>query len=940
MAPDVTALDEIVVVGYGTQQKVNLTGAVSSVTSDELVNRPAVGTMDAMQGTMSGTVITRSSGSLGEEKFNIQIRGLTSVNANPALVLIDGIEGDISDVRPEDIESISVLKDAASSAIFGAKAAGGVVMVTTKKGKSGKTMIEYNAYYSMSKVGRVGERISSSRKAAEMRNEADINAGKSASVSDEDLDRLSDPNFLWRPLPSSPNKFQFFGDYDYVEQVSTEYTPMQSHNVAISGGTDNVTYRLSGTYYKNDGMLKIGPDSNTKYTGRLNLDMRINKYIHLSNVFSYARNEIEKPVKNLEGQYGFLYYMYTYAGATPLYDPNGNIAIGEKIGSFDTRIKFYDFANEAGITKTSGNNMRLNSVLTIDNLVKGLKFRLIGAVDANYVNVFKNRNRIYKYGIDESIIGTLAGSQAVYKENRNDAFKEFQFIADYDLKINDHSITALGGYSAQEYRYSMFYGDSRILMNGNLPSFNWGDQDYINIGDEIRTNAFQSLFGRIAYNYKGRYLLETNFRYDGSSKLSPDNRYKFFPSASAGWRISEESWFNPAFINEFKIRGSWGQLGNAGVLGDYDYIALLQRNDNFLMGYRSDAGRQRSYVYQNTLASGDISWEIIQSSNIGLDLALFDNKFSFSFDYFEKRNKNMLARVEYPSVIGLGVPNQNAGEMKTWGWETTLGWRESKENFSYYVNANLSDAQNELIDYLGATVIREGNNPLLVGHPVNSIYGYKTGDRFFQTQEEVDAWAFQDNRTGPGDVKYLDLNGDGVISAGDQSEENPGDLSYLGNTAPRFTFGLQSGVSWKSLDFSLFLQGVGSRVFLMNTRALMPFDRPWFGPQKHHEDYWTPENPDAFWPRLYTKGGFNYKASEKWIQNAAYLRIKDIQLGYTLPRAVGSKIGIQRLRVYVSGRDIWETTKTLDFIDPEYPNNNTYQYPFRRRYTLGLNLTF
>ncbi len=939
MMPDIKALEEIVVVGYGTQQKVNLTGAVSSLQGDDIVNMPVTSTTDALQGTMAGITVTRASGSPGQENFNIQIRGLTSVNSSPTLVLVDGIEGSINDVRPEDIESISVLKDAASSAIFGAKAAGGVVMITTKKGSAGKTKIEYNGYFTLSKIGRIGERVTSSRKAAEMRNISDINAGKNAPVSDEDLDRLSDSNFLWRPFPSNPNLYQFFGNYDYTKSVIREFAPMQSHNIAISGGSDKVTYRLSGTYFSDDGILKIGPDNNTRYTGRLNLDMRINKYLHLSNVFSYARNEVDKPVKKLEGMYGLIYFVYTNPGATPLYDPNGNLASGERLGAFDTKIQFYDWAREAGIDKYTGNNMRLNSVLTIENIVKGLKFRVIGVIDANYNNRFKHNKVISKYGIDGSIVGTLAWRKGVTKESINGAFKEFQFITDYNVDINNHSINLLAGYSAQDRRYESLRAASSNLINPNLPSFNWARQEDIRVYDGINTNAFQSLFGRVGYNFKERYLLEGNFRYDGSSKLSPGNRYMFFPSASAGWRMSKEPWFNLNFINELKIRGSWGQLGNAGALGNYDYIALLRRRDNFLLGYKNGA-IQRSYVYQNTLASDEITWEIIETSNIGLDIALFDNKFTFSFDYFKKENKNMLARVEYPAVIGVGVPNQNAGRLKTWGWETTFGWREVKKNFSYYINGNLSDTQNELVEYLGANVISPGTRRLLEGYPVNSVFGYKTDDHFFKTQEEVDNWAFQDSRTGPGDVKYIDLNGDGIISAGNQTEEDHGDLVYLGNTGPRLTFGLQSGFTWKSLDFSMFLQGVGKRAFLMNVRGVMPFDRPWFGPQKHHEDYWTPENPDAFWPRLFTKGSFNYRPSEKWMQNAAYLRIKDIQLGYTLPHAVGSKIGIQRLRVYISGRDIWEITKTFDFIDPEFPNNSTFKYPFRRRYSIGLNLTF
>ena len=940
LTPDITALEEIVVIGYGTQAKVNLTGAISVVKGEELVNKPSIGTMDAMQGTISGTVVTRSSGSPGMENFDIQIRGLTSVNGAPALILIDGIEGDMNNVRPEDIESISVLKDAAASAIYGAKAAGGVVLVTTKRGQPGKIKLEYNGYFSMSTVGRTGERISSSRKSAEMRNIADINSGGTAAVSDEILNKYSDPNVLWEEHPSKTNHYVFFGDYDYVDLVSNKYTPMQSHNLALSGGTENTTYRLSGTYFRNDGMLKIGPDNNTKYSGVLNLDTKINKYMSLSNVFSYAHDYVEKPAGSMglygvEGRYSYFMYMYTYPGCTPLYDPNGHIAIGETIGTFDSRIKFYHYDDEKGIAKQSNNNMRLNSVLTIENFVEGLKFRVLGAVDANFLTGTDQIKKIFKYGIDETIVGRLYGSNQLKKETRNSAFKEFQFLADYKLETNNHNITVLGGYSFQDFRSEYLRAWSPGQINGDLPSFNWGDITGMTLADNTSTYAFQSLFGRVTYNFKERYLLEGNFRYDGSSKLSPENRYKFFPSASAAWRVSQESWFTPSFINEMKIRGSWGQLGNSGILGNYSYIPLLSRGDNLIFDTA-----QKNYVYQGSLASEFISWETIETSNIGLDLSFLNNKLQMTYDYFIKRNKDMLARVEYPSVIGVGVPNLNAGEMKTWGWEATVGWRENRGSFNYWISANLSDTKSELVDYLGANVIKEGNNTLLEGYPINSIFGFETADKFFASQEEVDGHAFQNSRTGPGDVKYIDINGDGEISAGRQSEEDHGDLVFLGHTNPRYTFGLQAGFSWKALDFGMLIQGVGKRIFLMDNFSFMPFYRRWCGPQLHHEDYWTEDNQDAFWPRLYTKGDHNYRSSEQWVQNAAYVRLKDIQLGYTLPKNGISKIGVEKLRVYISGRDIFEVTKTLEFIDPEFPNNSTFQYPFRRRLTVGVNVTF
>ena len=938
LLPDITALQEIVVIGFGQEKKVNLTGAVAAVSGERLVNRPVTGTVDALQGVMPGVVVTRSTGSPGQEDYNIQIRGATSVNNNPVLVLVDGIEGNIEDVRPEDIESVSVLKDAASAAIYGAKAAGGVIMITTKSGKAGKISVEFNSYYSLSKLGRTQDKVSSWQ-AGKMRNEADINSGGSAPLSDEDLAKLADPDFLWDADPSNPNLYRFWGNYDYKDQVLKDFTPMMSHNVAISGGTEKTTFRLSGTYFENNGSVKIGPDSNTKYAGRLNLNTQINDYLELSNILSYSHNQFEKPLNDTDGAYGIFAYIFTYPGVTPLYDPNGHQASGERIGNFDGRIKFYDFSYDHGIREWNENNVRLNSALTIKNLVKNLQFRIVGGIDADFDQFFMHEKAIEKYGIDGSVVGNLTGATNVERGQTNSTFKEFQFLTDYNLQLNQHGISFLGGYSIQDYRLESHNALARDLVNDNLPSFDWASLENNELQDNTATNRFQSVFGRIKYNYDDRYLLETNVRYDGSSKLDPHDQYRLFPSASAAWRISEENWFNIGFISELKIRGSFGQLGNAGVLGNYDYIPLLTVANDILLGHDGGSEQQAQYVYQNQLASQNITWETVENTNIGIDLGLFDDKLVINGDYFIKKNKNMLAAVAYPSAIGIDVGNLNVGELKTWGWEANVAWRERKGSFNYWINANIADAQNELIEYLGATVIQPGTTELLEGHSINSIYGYKT-DGLFQTQEEADEHAFHSSVTGAGDVKYLDLNGDGQITTGNQTEEDHGDLVYLGNSNPRYTFGLQGGFNWKGLDFMVFFQGVGERVFLLDKTLSMPYFRAWFGPQEHNLDYWTPENTDAFWPRLYVKGEHNYEPSDKWVQDAAYIRLKDLQIGYTFPDELLSRLAIEKLRIYIAGHDIWEATGAFDFIDPETPDQATFQYPFRRTYTVGLNLNF
>ncbi len=934
---DEKALEEVVVVGYGTQKKVNLTGAVATISGDALVNRPVTGTVDALQGMMPGVVVTKSTGSPGRENYSIRVRGMTSATNNPVLVLVDGIEGNINDVRPEDVESISVLKDAASASIYGARAAGGVVLITTKRCKSGAVSVEYSSHYTASKLGRTQERISSYQ-AAVIRNEADINAGGSAQLSAADLARLADPDILWDRDPVNPNQYRYWGDYDYQKLLLRAYTPMTSHNIAISGGSDKTTFRLSGTYYKNNGSIKIGPDSDTRYSGRLNLNTQINRYLELANVLSYSHNRIEKPRQDTDGNYNFWSYVFTYPGVTPLYDPNGNIASGVRVGQFDGRIKFYQFDYERGLQSWNDNNLRANSTLTIKNIAKNLQFRIVGGIDGNFNGRFLHSKIIEHFGIDGTVLENLTGGN-VQKSQANSTFKEFQFLTDYNIQAGNHGLSLFGGYSFQDYHYRYFEGYIQDLVNENLPSFNWADQTNRRLSDDAASYRYQSFFGRLQYNYGDRYLFETNVRYDGSSKLNPQDRYRLFPSASAAWRISKENWFSVGFVNELKIRGSVGQLGNANAIGNYDYIPLLSVNNDLILGSSGGAEQRVQYISQNQLASRNITWETVQSSNIGLELGLFGNRLSVEGDYYVKRNKNMLAAVAFPSVLGIGVGNQNVGELKTWGWETILTWRENKGAFSYWISANIDDSRNKLIEYLGATVIQPGTRRLLENYPINSIFGYKT-DGLFQTQEEVDNHAFQNSQTRPGDVRYIDMNGDGKIDPGRQSEDDHGDLVYLGDSNPRYNFGVRGGFNWKGFEFSIFLQGVGKRVIMLENALIMPFYRAEFGPQRHQLDYWTPENRDAFWPRMMVRGEHNYLPSDKWIQNAAYLRIKDIQLGYTLPNRWLSGLGVKNLRLYLAGRDIWEITGVLDVIDPETPNQATYQYPFRRSYTAGLNLNF
>jgi TonB-linked SusC/RagA family outer membrane protein len=922
LVEEVTGLEEIVVVGYGTQKKVNVTGAVATVKTEELVNRPTSNTMAALQGVVPGVVVTRSSGVPGQEDFNIQIRGKTSVNNEPVLVLIDGVEGSMERIQPDDVESISVLKDAAAASIYGSRSAGGVILITTKKGKEGRITVNYNGLYTINSPARMPERIPMGE-IAEMQNLSRTNAGLAANWTPEQIEKINDPNTWYEIDPTNPNKWRWYGDFNYIDLMLEETAPQQNHNVSISGGESKLNFRLSTSYYEKKGLLTYGDDDNRRYSARLNLNSDINEYLRLETDVSFYRNSYENPAfGNMEGSYSHFYKIYTHRGLYPLYTPLGDIT-------------GYAAQLTSGTKEFTEDRYQANGRLYLQNLVKGLKVSVIGGIRNDVNGQFKYMRKSPVIGADAStIIGWNNSNDEVYRRSVGAVKKDFQFLVDYDLSLGRHTFHALGGYSFESYRYVGWDAKANGLVNSNLFSFDWADIDSYRATDNLQTNAYQAVFGRLNYDFGGKYLFEANIRYDGSSKLPPSKRYRIFPSFSGAWRVSEEEWFNLSFIDQAKIRASWGQLGNADVLANYDYIAMLGSNTNLILG-----GNQTQYIQQNKLASEEKSWETIETSNLGVDLGFLNNRLHFSGDYFVKYNKDMLAQVTYPTVIGIDVPSFNAGELKTWGWEMSLSWRQKVRDFSYYVSFNLSDSENELVEYYGKNVIKAGVNRLIEGMPINSIYGYKT-DGYFDTDQEVNDHVFQNSVTGVGDVKYVNMNEDDIISTGKQSIDDHGDLVYLGNTNPRYNYGINFGGEYKGFDFSIFLQGVGKRSFYASTDDIMPFAYSWVNPYSIHRDYYTEDNKDAMFPRLYERGFHNYQVSDKWVQNGAYLRLKNIQVGYTIPQTISQKAGIQKLRVYVTGQDLWESTKTMDIYDPEMPSQSGYRYPFTRGMAMGLNITF
>lgn len=938
MQEETIGIEEVVAVGYGTQKKANLTGAVATVSKETLENKSVPNAIAAIQGAMPGVVVSRASGQPGDEGFDIEVRGRGSVNNMDVLVIVDGSPGTLSELNPNDIENLTVLKDAAACAIYGSNAAGGVILVTTKKGKAGNAVVDYSGIFGLTMPSRMPQRINSWEE-AEMQNIANINSGGQAAWTEEQIGWMKgegletlnpeNPGARWRVSPTNANVWDYFDNVNFIEECTRKTSSTQTHNLSVKGGNEKNAYLFSFGYYDRQGILKQGPDQNNRYNLRLNLNTTFNKYLSMDTWLAYTQSNILAPAQSVGGDYGILYTMYQTRSIYSLHNPKGGIN-----GIWDNPL---GQMNEGGRNEKQNHMLDAKVNLKINNILPGLVINVMAADRiGNNREVLEKRTITY-YGAQDIPIKTVNPTNSMSKVNFFSDRKSLQAYATYNFDFNKaHNFTLLGGYAWEEYRHEQVVSGASNLTTNDFFSLNWGDAITKTNSDQIRTWATMSAYGRLNYNYKEKYLFEANFRYDGSSKLAPDNRWHAFPSLSAAWRISNEDFFSGVrFIQNLKLRASWGQLGNSNAIGNYDYLALLNRKNDLPFN-----NSKSSYIYQSVLPSRAITWETIQTANVGMDFNMLNNRMTFSGDYYVKQNKDMLARIERSSMIGVSLPYYNVGELKSWGWEISLGWRDKVNSFQYWANMNLSDSQNELVKYDGKRVVGSGTVGLIEGMPVNTIWGYQTGGLFQSDQEYKDYGVTQNSKTGAGDVKYIDKNDDKVISAGKGTIDDHGDLVNLGTNAPRYTFGLDLGFRWKGFDFSAFLQGVGSRKFLLKTNALMPFFENWRYPLAEQRDFWTIDNPEAFWPRPYRGSSHNYAVSDKWVQNAAYIRLKNIQIGYTLPKTLTEKVKMSKVRVFVSGQDLWEYTKVFNFIDPETPDNKDFVYPFYRVVSTGLNITF
>lgn len=921
----IVGLSEVVVVGYGTQKRSSVTGAIDDIGSSSLKDRPVVNTLSALQGTMGNLIIQQTNFEPGQGQ-NLNIRGISTLGDNTPLIVIDGIPGgSINLINPNDIESVTILKDAGSAAIYGSRSANGVIIITTKSGKKNeKPSVSYSGIMGSQKP-RVTYKPVDAWENAYYKNISLVNSGLAPAFSPEQI--LS---------------FKEQGNGDWRVENILKDAMQQSHNVTLKGGGNNSTFLLSlGAFDQQSNFA--GPDYGYKrYNIRLNQTTEIGR-LKVNAILSYAKVDNKDHTSSTAN-------LVVDAGRVPLYynfrDSDGNYLTN----AVSAELNPLAILENGGFRKY--NNDEIFGSLTAGlEIIEGLK--IVGVAGGNITanNAFERQFPL------KFLPGGAFGSDSyVGESNFKSLFSNVQARIEFDRSFNSHEVGVMVGATNESYKSE----SSQIVERFTDPDLGVPITGTVIDPANTKTSingtsetSINSLFGRATYNFSGRYFLEFDFRYDGSSKFAKENRWGFFPSVSAAWSISKESFFERItdVISSLKIRGSYGILGNQNVAA-YQYQTTYHAYSN-------------AYAFNNTIVSGsgfstgnpDLTWEKAATADVGIDATLF-SRIGVNFDYYHKITSGILApRDDIPDIFGAAFPNFNIARVKNRGWELKLSYGQSIGNFNHRFSFNLADNLNEIMD-LSAGVseyspYQKEEFQILrrVGQPITVYYGYKTRG-IFQNMDQVNDDKsyprFANSIVGPGDLIYVDRNGDGVI--------NDADKFILGNPFPRYTFGFTYNASWKNIDVEIFIQGVGKRDQMIRGEQVEPFHFGYGGTvYEHQTDFWNPTNPNAKWPRLAEAGSTansnNYRiGSDLYLFDAAYARLKNVQIGYSLPSTVLNKVGIKNVRIYLTGQNLVTLSK-LNFLDPENTefNNNTStgagansarSYFMPKFYGAGLDITF
>ncbi|MDL2281856.1 TonB-dependent receptor [Parabacteroides sp. OttesenSCG-928-G06] len=893
---DLLSLDEVVVIGYGTQRKGNIATAVSTVKSDVLQNRPLTTLGEAIQGQVPGLSIVSTSRPGSTPSINL--RGATSLNGEGSpLILVDGVPSDFNFLNPEDVESINVLKDAASAAIYGSRAANGVLLITTKRGKLGKPTFRYNGYVGVNTPTNMPEYCSSAVYARAL-NEAERNKGRVNIWSEEDIAKFEDG--------SDPNRYPNTNWLDLAIQNSMT----TRHGLEASGGTESVKYLISGSF---DHQTGVFPENyQNVFNIRSNTDIAISKKFNISFDLRYQLRKLDE-LNALNDTYARILSVYPtmvgyYTDGT--YGYNAGFFINPLVDLFEGGHKYNNRHDALGIFKFDY------------EIFDGLKFT--GLANANFVfsNTSSQSNKLY-YKDFFTQIEYVAGDNGLSQRRDFREYYNLQALLNYSKTFGQHSVDALLGYQQENEKSNWLSGSRSGYPTDLVWVLNAGPKDnWANDGNAEHW-AISSVIGRLNYDYANKYILSASFRSDASSRFAKGSRWATFPSVAAAWRISQESFMEntKSFIDDLKIRASWGQTGAATGLGLYPSYSTITMGSVVL----NDAYIQTAQL--GTIGNTELSWERTEMLNFGLDFRVLDSRLGFSGEYYIKTTKDILIGLPVPLEYGFGKPNVNIGRIRNKGWEIQATWNDKINDFSYGIMANLSDNRNEVLDLAGTGPWKGGYTE--EGLPFKSLYGYESLG-LFQSEEEAKNAPFQNSNTGAGDVRYKDQNGDNKIDANDRV--------VIGDRYPHYLFGININMEYKGFDLQMFFQGIGKKDVIMNDKSVRPlYDSPIF---KHQLDYWSATNTDVKYPRILNKddGTHNYQVSDFWKINGGYLRMKNLQIGYSVPKSVLAPTGFTRARIYVAANNLFTIDNFVPGWDPELSSAITY--PFSRTYSIGLNVQF
>jgi TonB-linked SusC/RagA family outer membrane protein len=965
MAEDAIGLDEVVVVGYGTQKKVHLTASVTQVNSEVLENRPVSNTAQALQGAAPNLSITTTNrGGEPGASMNMNIRGFMQTGTNwkgdaviensSPLVMVDGVQMDMNAIDPEDIETVSILKDAAAASIYGARAAGGAIIITTKSGKSnnGRMKVSYSNNFALSQPT-VWPKHADAYTFAQVWNDAQRNTNGKEVYTEEMLgwiqqnmeDPGSAPTLVEKPGGLSWNHKQMgvgaTGSTDWKAFLFKDWASRQKHNINFSGGDEKLNYYISSGFYDEEGLTNIGDE----YFNRYNVDAKISSkatdWLTISLLTKFRKSEDEFPW-DYQYQRGRIFDLINKMKPTmPTVDPT----FGEPL--VDAQYPKWKNSREKAVN---------NQIAILPRVViEPVKDWIIN-LEYNYKrnNNMRLRSMVpTEYKRPNGDIASTPARSASQVESRmvtNEYFSP-NVYSTYTKSIGDHNFKILVGYQSELYESYNLDAEGLHLLSDNILSIasTVGERK---VTDEIAHWSTQSVFSRFNYNYKEKYLFEVSYRQDGSSKFEPGSQWAGFPSFSAGYNIAKEDfWPLKDQIRMFKLRGSFGTLGNHNV-PNYLYVPIMGISEgNYLFD-----GSWGYTASPPNLGSIGLSWDRVQTTDFGFDMSTFNDRLTVNADWYRSDIIGLGAKGEaLPAVLGSSPPFLNVADIRTQGWEADFMWKDKIGEFGYNLRFSISDYKRTVLDFPNPTGLLSSK---YAGQDLGEIWGLEW-DGWFQTQEEIDnhpvdqTWVY--GSWTPGDTRYVDQNGDNEINNGINTIDDHGDMVVIGNTTPRYQYGFSAGFDWKGIDFSMFIQGVGKRDINMGiSRYRGPAQGPFHGNVfEEHVDYWRDEtsslgaNPDAYYPKPYLqnpgKNKRNYgKNVDRYIQDASYIRLKTMQLGYTIPKSLTQKAKLNRVRIYVSGENLL-TKSNIKHYDPEVTNGtfgSGIAYPLAKVVSTGVNISF